>query len=136
MSFIENPCCMYSIYFYFNFCVLFVGQNAFQRRVMSPKQLILPNMHVKSLPSKGITNISNTMSTLEDALLASSIWMTLDDQERRSVRYYVKEYAAGHVTPDALVLSLSELLNDHEKVSLKFKTGKTSVCSYFQKIVN
>jgi len=86
--------------------------------ISTKQQMLLPNMHVKSLPSKGLANISSTMATLEDALLASDVWMTLSDVERRAVRYYVKEYAAGHVTPDALVLSLSELLNDHDKVLL------------------
>ena len=87
-------------------------QATFQRKVMREKQLILPN---KS-PVRSAVRVSNVMSLLENALLSSPVWMLLTDHERRSVRYYVKEYASGTVTTDEMVLALTELLDNSEKV--------------------
>jgi len=56
------------------------------------------------------------MSALEDVLLSSPVWMLLTDYERRSVRYYVKEYACDSINTNELVLALAELLNTSEKV--------------------
>ena len=75
--------------------------------------MILPN---KSPVRQSAMKVSSTMSTLEDVLLASPVWMLLNDHERRSVRYYVKEYACENINTNELVLALAELLNTSEKV--------------------
>ena len=75
--------------------------------------MILPN---KSPANQSAARVSAIMSALEEALLSSPGWMTLTDFERRSVRYYVKEYAVGNVDTDTLVLTLTELLDSSEKV--------------------
>jgi hypothetical protein len=41
----------------------------------------------------------------------------LNDTERGTLNYYLNEYQKDHVTVDALVLALFELLNTHAKVS-------------------
>ena len=40
----------------------------------------------------------------------------LNENERGTMNYYLAEYHKGHVSIDALVLALFELLNTHAKV--------------------
>ena len=92
-------------------------QSTFQRKMMSTKQMILPNMHARSPTHLAAAKISSMMATLEESLLASPVWMALTDSARHTLRYYVREYTTGHVTPDGLVLALSEILDNTEKVT-------------------
>ncbi|XP_076823512.1 whirlin-like [Clavelina lepadiformis] len=93
-------------------------RSTFQRKMMSTKQMILPNMHARSPTHLAAAKISSMMATLEESLLASPVWMALTDSARHTLRYYVREYTTGHVTPDGLVLALSEILDNTEKFSL------------------
>lgn len=59
---------------------------------------------------------SLAMSTLDRAMHSLDSADFLSDIEHKTVRYYVNEYLRGTVSVDDLVLSLSQLLDDHEKV--------------------
>ncbi|XP_078489855.1 whirlin [Ciona intestinalis] len=92
-------------------------RGAFQRKITSPhQQMILPNMLKRS--TGGDSKLPMKLSSLNNSLSCNPVWGTLSEEEQKSLKYYVKEYLSSHVSPDALVLALSQLLADHEKFSL------------------
>ena len=89
-----------------------------QKKLMKSGHQILPNMH-KS-PSTLSNKITNSLKSLELALRALPCYAVLNNDERKSLHYYAKEYLTGIVSPDALVLALTQLLDSPIKVGVDF----------------
>ncbi|XP_035291465.1 whirlin isoform X1 [Anguilla anguilla] len=75
----------------------------------------------KSVFYKGVAGSQVTLSSLVTpprALLEEQARHLLTEAERQTMGYYLKEYGDAHITVEALVMALFELLNTHAKFSL------------------
>nr|XP_039270010.1 whirlin-like [Styela clava] len=85
----------------------------FQRGLTGSDQVTL--RHAQSSTSLSLSSLERALSRIMEDVEDPGI---LDERELSSLRYYVNEYILGHVSVDALVLSLGQLLDTYEKFSL------------------
>ncbi|XP_010017447.1 PREDICTED: whirlin, partial [Nestor notabilis] len=70
---------------------------------------------------RGLAGSQVTLSTMVNqtrVMLEEQARHLLNEQERATMGYYLDEYKEGHISVDALVMALFELLNTHAKFSL------------------
>ncbi|NXO30806.1 WHRN protein, partial [Cisticola juncidis] len=70
---------------------------------------------------RGLAGSQVTLSTMVNqtrVMLEEQARHLLNEQERATMAYYLDEYKEGHISVDALVMALFELLNTHAKFSL------------------
>ncbi len=70
---------------------------------------------------RGLAGSQVTLSSMVNqtrVMLEEQARHLLNEQERATMGYYLDEYKEGHISVDALVMALFELLNTHAKFSL------------------
>ncbi|XP_064649030.1 whirlin-like isoform X3 [Lineus longissimus] len=94
------------------------GYGSAERRPVRTDQPDLPPLQSVFSRGAGSQLMYNPTASQQWGMIEEQSRQLLNETERGTLNYYLNEYQKDHVTVDALVLALFELLNTHAKFSL------------------